>query len=37
MVWDGRDASGRQVTAGIYFVRLESGADVARSRIAVLR
>jgi hypothetical protein len=36
-VWDGNDAGGRKVSTGVYFVRLESGVDVARSRIAVLR
>jgi flagellar hook assembly protein FlgD len=31
MTWDGRDADGRVVAAGVYFVRLEV-AGVAQSR-----
>ncbi|HMB71467.1 MAG TPA: FlgD immunoglobulin-like domain containing protein, partial [bacterium] len=36
--WDGRDASGRRVTAGIYFVRLETDGEPPVSRkLALLR
>jgi hypothetical protein len=31
--WDGRDASGREVPAGAYFVRLHTGDRAATSRI----
>jgi hypothetical protein len=31
--WDGRDASGREVPAGLYFVRATTGADQAVARL----
>jgi hypothetical protein len=35
--WDGRDDRGREVAAGIYFLRAESGDHVERMKLAVLR
>jgi len=35
--WDGRDERGRDVATGIYFVTLEAGAAVVRTRVALLR
>lgn len=35
--WDGRDASGREVAAGVYFVRLVSGAQSRSSKLTFLR
>lgn len=35
--WNGRDASGARVPAGIYFARLEAGANVSTARFARLR
>ncbi len=35
--WSGRDDAGRRVSAGVYFVRLESRAGIRSSKIAVLR
>jgi hypothetical protein len=35
--WDGRDARGRLVGAGIYFVRLRSGEDQLESRFSLVR
>ena len=37
MVWDGRDDHGRQVASGIYFVRLESGGQIATRKIEMLK
>jgi flagellar hook assembly protein FlgD len=34
--WDGRDASGRKVTPGIYVVRISTGEESATRRIVVL-
>lgn len=34
--WDGRDASGARVSAGHYFVRLESAGQVAVARLVVI-
>jgi hypothetical protein len=34
--WDGRDASGRRLPAGIYWLRLESGGRVQVQRLAIL-
>lgn len=36
-VWDGRDASGRHVAAGTYFVKLDSGAKSEVRKLALLR
>ena len=36
-VWDGRDANNREVAAGIYFLRIESGTFAATARVAVVR
>lgn len=35
--WDGTDEQGRSVSAGVYFARLEAGADRAAASIVVLR
>lgn len=35
--WDGRDSSGRQVAAGVYFVRLESSAVTETRKVTLLR
>jgi hypothetical protein len=35
--WDGRDASGSRVSAGLYFVRLEAAGQVLSQRIALDR
>ena len=34
--WDGRDATGRRVTPGIYLVRIAAGAEVAVRRIVMI-
>ena len=36
-IWDGRDASGRQVTPGVYLCRLQQGRAVSSSRIVLTR
>jgi hypothetical protein len=33
VTWDGRDLTGAEVSAGIYFVRLESGGKVATGKV----
>jgi hypothetical protein len=35
--WDGRDASGRLVSPGVYFVRVEASSHVRTLRVALLR
>jgi hypothetical protein len=35
--WDGRDAAGRPVASGIYFLRLAAGKTEVSSRISVVR
>jgi LmbE family N-acetylglucosaminyl deacetylase len=35
--WDGRDAAGRPVAAGLYFIRIVSAAGAASSRVVVAR
>jgi hypothetical protein len=35
--WDGRDAQGRRVPAGVYFVRLECGSAVRTRRVVAAR
>jgi len=37
LVWDGRDESGRRVSAGIYFVRVAAGNRRFSSRVVLLR
>jgi hypothetical protein len=37
VAWNGQDASGRRVNSGVYFVRLESGGQLAMARIVLLR
>lgn len=36
-IWDGRDLNGRQVGAGMYFLRVRGGGAEATSRVVVLR
>ncbi len=36
-VWDGRDGGGREVPNGVYFFRLETGAEVFTRKTIVLR
>ena len=35
--WDGRDAQGRTVPAGMYFARLDSGSRHVETRVVLLR
>jgi photosystem II stability/assembly factor-like uncharacterized protein len=35
--WDGRDAGGRPVSAGVYFTKIETGSQKLSSKIMVLR
>jgi len=35
--WNGRDAMGRQVASGVYFYRLESGAERVSKRMVLLK
>ena len=35
--WDGKDDSGNQVTAGVYFCRLTAGDSISNSKLIVLR
>ena len=37
IVWNGRDESGRKVSSGIYFYRLESGEKVAVRKMVILK
>lgn len=37
VVWDGRDASGREVGSGSYLARLETGGTVATTRMGLIR
>jgi hypothetical protein len=37
LVWDGRDAGGRQVASGVYLVRATAGADVLTGRVVMVR
>lgn len=34
--WDGRDGRGRRVASGLYFLHLEAGRQVARTRVVLL-
>jgi DNA-binding beta-propeller fold protein YncE len=36
VLWDGRDAAGRPVSAGVYFMRAQAGSAVAHQRIVLL-
>jgi hypothetical protein len=35
--WDGRDADGRAVPAGLYFARLVSGGSRSEARVVLIR
>jgi hypothetical protein len=35
--WDGRDGSGKPAAAGVYFLRLEGGGEIATRRVVLLR
>jgi hypothetical protein len=37
LTWDGRDAEGARVAAGVYRVRAESGGEVATHAVTVIR
>lgn len=37
VIWDGRDAFGNQVSSGMYFYRLEAGADVAFRKMFLVK
>jgi hypothetical protein len=37
LIWDGRDADGRLVDPGIYFIHLEGGGRTATARVVLLR
>jgi peptidase C25-like protein/flagellar hook capping protein FlgD len=37
VLWNGRDAEGRQVSSGIYFYRLEAGGKVLNSKMALIK
>jgi hypothetical protein len=37
VTWDGRDLSGAEVSAGIYFLRLESEGRVATAKVVIAR
>jgi hypothetical protein len=37
LVWDGRDAAGREVASGVYIVRLDGGGDPSTVRAVLLR
>lgn len=37
VAWDGRDAGGRLVAAGVYLARLEAGGRMERTRITLVR
>jgi flagellar hook assembly protein FlgD len=37
VVWDGRDASGREVASGIYLVRMKTEAFSATVKVLVLK
>jgi hypothetical protein len=37
VVWDGKDASGHAVAAGVYFYALDTGRETIRMKSVVLR
>lgn len=37
VVWDGRDAAGYEVAAGVYLYRIEAGARVDVRKMTVVR
>mgnify|MGYP000974098669 CR=1 FL=1 len=36
-VWDGRDASGRAVSSGVYLYRLEAGGQAGMGKMTLVR
>jgi len=36
-VWDGKDEYGNKVSAGVYFVKIESGGEVGVMKVVVLK
>jgi flagellar hook assembly protein FlgD len=37
VMWDGRDAAGRRVPAGVYLVTLEAGGRSVSSRVSLVK
>ena len=37
VVWDGKDSSGREVTSGIYFCRMQAGDLSAERKVVLIR
>ena len=37
VIWDGKDATGREVASGVYFVRLEAGGRMKAKKLLLLR
>jgi len=35
--WDGRDARGRQLASGTYFLRLSAGGEIATQKLLMLQ
>jgi flagellar hook assembly protein FlgD len=37
VTWDGRDTSGRQVASGVYFYRLQAGAETRSGKMVLMK
>jgi hypothetical protein len=37
VAWNGRDHSGRNVGAGVYFARIKTGSETASCRLVIVR
>ena len=37
VTWDGRDARGKQVSSGVYFIRANAGAEVNTKKVMIVR